>query len=167
MPNNTSSVYGPPMTSCDCAPMIDKLSICGFMSSVIVPGLLKRHVVIAGGLIGVDIHASAGIVRRRTVGSRRVRKRIDPGCRIAPVEIAWRCRDLPQRVVLVNPLQEQIDRRPITEFTVNLAPHETRRPNRIVLVGANNRVVVPVLPVPDSRKGHSGQPPRTTPIWMS
>jgi hypothetical protein len=39
--NNTCKVYGPPITSCDCAPMIDKLSICGFMSSVIVPGLLK------------------------------------------------------------------------------------------------------------------------------
>ena len=41
VPNNTSSVYGAPMTSCDWAPAIDRVSICGFMSSVIVPGLLR------------------------------------------------------------------------------------------------------------------------------
>src|SRR5262249_11054379 len=89
-----------------------------------------------GGLVGVDIHASAGVVRRRTVGARRVRKGIDPGCGIAPVEIARRRRDLSQRVVLVDPLQEQIDRRPITELAVTKAFQETRK-NLVVLVAGN------------------------------
>ena len=41
VPSSTSSVYGDPMMSWDCAPSIDKVSIWGLMSSVIVPGLLK------------------------------------------------------------------------------------------------------------------------------
>src|SRR5262249_15563849 len=42
---------------------------------------------------------------------------------------------------LLDPRQEQIDRSPMTELTVNIAHQETRHPNRIVLVGANNRVL--------------------------
>src|SRR5262249_45164086 len=68
-------------------------------------------------LVRVDIHASAGIVRHRTVGPRRVRKGIDPGARIAPVEIAWRCCDQPQRVVLRDPVEEQGQRRPSADVT--------------------------------------------------
>src|SRR5262249_20678039 len=80
--------------------------------------IAQGHVVIAGGLVRVDIHASAGIVWHRAVGPRRVRKGIDPGARIAPVEIAWRCRDLPQRIILRDPVEEQGQRRPSSYGTL-------------------------------------------------
>ena len=41
VPSSTSSVYGEPMMSWDCAPSIDRVSIWGLMSSVIVPALLR------------------------------------------------------------------------------------------------------------------------------
>jgi hypothetical protein len=85
--------------------------------------LVQAHIVVASGLVGVDIHASAGVVGHSALHPRHT---VDPGRRIAPIEISRRCRDLPQRIVLRYPVEEKVERRPKADVTVlALGPDQT------------------------------------------
>ena len=43
---------------------------------------------------------------RRWTRRLSMRECIDPGCGIAPIEVSRRCRDLPQRIILCEPVEE-------------------------------------------------------------
>ena len=106
------------MTSCDCGPGDRQAVDLGIHVERDRARIAQRDVVVAGGLVGIDIHASAGVVRHRTVGPRRSGNASIQADGIAPVEISRRCRDLPQRIILCEPVEEQAQRRPTTDVTV-------------------------------------------------
>ena len=56
------------MTSCDCGSGDRQGVDLGVHVERDRARLVQGHVVVAGGLVGIDIHASAGVVRHRAVG---------------------------------------------------------------------------------------------------
>ena len=115
MPNNTSSVYGRTDDELRRRPRNRQRVDLGIHVERDRARAAQGHLVVVRGLVGIDIHASAGVIRHP---ARHPRHAVDPGRRVAPIEISRRCRDLPQRIVLRDPVQEQGQRRPKADVTV-------------------------------------------------
>ena len=115
MPNNTSSVYGPADDELRRRAHNRERVDLGIHVERDRARVAQGHLVVVRGLVSIDIHASAGVIRHP---ARHPRHAVDPGRRVAPIEISCRGRDLPQRIVLRDPVQEQGQRRPPGDITV-------------------------------------------------